>query len=1359
MANMNPSDGDDSVDMSIADTKVTIDVQSVDEGDIQISRGERSVTCHTTAESTRTDEQEEDCGPHASDSGDQLTTEGTQGRTVGVGSEELQEDDQHTSESSCVSHDPAILTTEDSEIADSETEGIEGYSAEGDVFEAAQSGNIVIIEKYLEIGVPTDLVDEEGCFILHHAASHGQVEVIKLLHSRGCSVDPVDRYGRTPLHLAAVSGECGSIGVLVELGSNVNHVDNEGNTPLKWSLMCERYAAKEELLKYGGVEDVDCRLGSESSDDLRRQEFVAALDEETLVDLLFQSASTGDVQTVSAILEDGCSVDAVDSAGCTALHRAASGGHVEVVGVLVERGASVDARSSDGCTPLHLAASNGNLKVVSELLRLGAQGSMTVVAAGIYGTPLHQAAMKGHEEIVSVLLDAGCPIDVANVNSDSALHYAAGSGAVEVMVVLVERGLDVNRKDDDGQTPLHWASTCGKLEAVRELLRLGAQASMTVVAGKYGTPLHLAAIKGHKEIVSVLLDAGCPIDVVDVEGGSALHYAAEGGTVGVIDVLVKRSLVDVNRKDNDGWTPLHAASAFGKLEVVRELLRLGANASMTVVAGEYGTPLHQAAMKGHEEIVSVLLDAGCPIDVANVNSDSALHYAAGSGAVEVMVVLVERGLDVNRKDDDGQTPLHWASTCGKLEAVRELLRLGAQASMTVVAGKYGTPLHLAAIKGHKEIVSVLLDAGCPIDVVDVEGGSALHYAAEGGTVGVIDVLVKRSLVDVNRKDNDGWTPLHAASAFGKLEVVRELLRLGANASMTVVAGEYGTPLHQAALKGHKEIVSVLLDAGCPIEVVNSDVVSALHYAAKSGAVEVIGVLIERGLDVNRVDKDGWTPLHVASARGKLEAVRELLRLGAKESMTVVAGTAGTPLHQAAVKGHEEIVSVLLNAGCRIDVRNSEGGSALHYAAVGGSVEVMEVLSEAIHSSKAQEMQHGSTTPKNPLDCYTPDGYTPAMLAAMVGSVEVLKLLVSKHCDISLRSGFNLSIVEHAIMTGQMSKLLDISKVFGVHAENTRILLSALQERKLLDPSKLLILGSVAGDPLVIDTLSSEESVLTEAAHQKWTTTRQLLFDDYEGIDKEAIYDQLGLPNECPLSPLHISLILLKYKTEYIHIVRKKFVMTVNDSKIFIEKLISHPLTNFTANELFPNGLSPLDVARQYNFHNIVCMIERAGGGPGMWADLPEEIKEKSISNLVSLKALLSHDTGGHEAASRIFSYLFGELPSMTSAEDDAREKILQSKPELRHIVKHVLSRLHHLDRWFDVGILLGVEEDELPTIQSDSKQDRVAYRTMLSTWLKHGRHVTWQNLFDALWDYEPGRIVEEMKKNIVEELTQSQVCM
>jgi ankyrin repeat protein len=88
--------------------------------------------------------------------------------------------------------------------------------------------------------------------------------------------------------------------------------------------------------------------------------------------------------------------------------------------------------------------------------------------------------------------------------------------------------------------------------------------------------------------------------VVNIEGHSALHFAAEVGAVEIIGVLVEKGL-NVNRQDNDGLTPLHIASS------------------------------------------------------------SALHYAAGHGAVEVMGVLIERGLDVNRENNGGLTPLHLAS--------------------------------------------------------------------------------------------------------------------------------------------------------------------------------------------------------------------------------------------------------------------------------------------------------------------------------------------------------------------------------------------------------------------------------------------------------------------------------------------------------------------------------------------------------------------------------------------------------------------------------------------------------------------------------------------------------------------------
>ena len=1365
---------------------------------------------------------------HSSGSGEQFTLEGVHGGTVHVDSEELQPDDYCTSESDCPPQDS------DNVGMGEVHQGLKGkdeYVVEGDIFEAAQSGDIAMVENYLDLGFPPDLTDEEGWSILHHAASHGQVEMIKLLHERGCCIDPVDRHGRTPLHHAATSGEAVSIGVLVDLGGNVNFVDSEGNTPLKWAVMCGKYSTLEELLKYGGVEDVECEQRKEPSDEQRRHEFIAALDDETVRDLLIQSASTGDVQTVSAILDHGCPVDAVDSDGYTALHRAAGGGHVKVIRELITRGASVGVEMNNGYTPLHIAARNGKLEAVHELLRLGGRASITKVA-GTGGTPLHQALLGGHKEIVLVLLDAGCPIDVVASNGRNVLHAAAQGGHVDLIGLLVERGLDVNGGDADGCTPLHSAAANGKLEAVYELLKLGGKPSISKVAGTYGTALHQAAFYGHREVVLFLLEAGCPINVVTSVGQNILHFAAQCGHVGLLGLLVEHDL-GVNGGDANGCTPLHSAAANGKLEAVHELLRLGGKPSISKVAGTYGTPLHQAVFYGHREVVLVLLEAGCPINVVTSVGQNILHFAAECGNVGLIGLLVERGLDVNG-DADGYTPLHSAAANGKLEAVHELLRLGGKPSILKVAGTHGTPLHQAVLGGHKEVVLVLLGAGCSINVVDSNNRNILHSAAQDGHVDLIGLLIECGL-DVNGGDADGYTPLHSAAANGKLEAVYELLKLGGKPSISKVAGTYGTPLHQAAFYGHREVVLILLEAGCPINVVTSVGQNILHFAAQCGHVGLLGLLVEHDLGVNGGDANGCTPLHSAAANGKLEAVHELLRLGGKPSMTKVAGTYGTPLHQAAFYGHREVVLVLLEAGCPINIVTSVGQNILHFAAecgnVGllgllvergldvngdadgytplhsaaangkleavrellrlgadptvvagvfgtplhsavfrGSVEVMSVLSEAIEQYHSQHpVDTGSEVEsshqlvcapdKNPLDCCNSIGQTPVMWAAGEGNVEMVKLLISKNCSISARSSYGLSMFELAIMCGQMNKLSEICKACGFDCgESTSEIIIFLKNRNLLDLSKILVMGAFTGDPLVLTTLSSEEGIFTEAAHQTWSMTSEVLESYFPTVD---IYHQVHLPEGCPLTSLHISLLTFKYTTVAINC-NNSYKKNAKDYRLFIERLISHPLTKYTVNASFPNGLSPLDIAHRFDFHDVADMIERAGGGPGLWANLPREMEQQAIGAFLPLKALMNCEAGGQEVASRIVAHLFGAYPSRYSesqSEESVRDKILKKRPELRLIVKHVLPKLHHLDDWFDVGIILEVSEDELLEIQSHSHQNRVAYRTMLSTWLKHGRHVTWNTLLDAVGHFETKKTVDDMTNKIVEELAPLQVSL
>ncbi|WP_253303135.1 ankyrin repeat domain-containing protein [Wolbachia endosymbiont of Phyllotreta cruciferae] len=119
--------------------------------------------------------------------------------------------------------------------------------------------------------------------------------------------------------------------------------------------------------------------------------------------------------------------------------------------------------------------------------------------------------------------------------------------------------------------------------------------------------------------------------------------------------------------------------------------------------------------------------------------------------------------------------------------------------------------------------------------------TALHYAVEAKTV---KLLVEKG-ANVNAADARGYTALHLAVTEKRLEIVRELIKSGAE----VNAEEYGNkciPLHLACMVGEKEIVEELVKAGGEIEQADKFGMTAMDYAKTSKEVtEVLKKEIDR----------------------------------------------------------------------------------------------------------------------------------------------------------------------------------------------------------------------------------------------------------------------------------------------------------------------------------------------------------------------------------------------------------------------------------------------------------------------------------------------------------------------------------
>ena len=160
----------------------------------------------------------------------------------------------------------------------------------------------------------------------------------------------------------------------------------------------------------------------------------------------------------------------------------------------------------------------------------------------------------------------------------------------------------------------------------------------------------------------------------------------------------------------------------------------------------------------------------------------------------------------------------------------------------------------------------------------------------------------------------------------------------------VVSASGSSPLIEASLHCHVEVVRLLLEAGADKDLTNNDGISALMRASLCGHVEVVRLLLEAGADKNSTCNDGLSALRLASVLGHVEVVRLLLDAGADKNS---AGTPGiTALVLAASAGHAEVLRLLLDAGAGKSSTCNDGRTALVLASGKGNVEALRLLLDA-----------------------------------------------------------------------------------------------------------------------------------------------------------------------------------------------------------------------------------------------------------------------------------------------------------------------------------------------------------------------------------------------------------------------------
>ena len=191
----------------------------------------------------------------------------------------------------------------------------------------------------------------------------------------------------------------------------------------------------------------------------------------------------------------------------------------------------------------------------------------------------------------------------------------------------------------------------------------------------------------------------------------------------------------------------------------------------------------------------------------------------------------------------------WRDVAGTGSLARLLLAAGAPVNGG--PGDPETPLITAASYGDAEVARVLVDAGADLetraaaDAGGVPGGTALLHAAVFGMTEVLDLLVAADAVV------DG---VEQAAAVGNLEGrLTDETPAGARLRALVMATD-----HQRL-----EIIDQLVDAGTPVDGVDSFGRHPLRTAAENGRHLSVQRLLEHGADPTLPDRGGQTPLNLA----------------------------------------------------------------------------------------------------------------------------------------------------------------------------------------------------------------------------------------------------------------------------------------------------------------------------------------------------------------------------------------------------------------------------------------------------------------------------------------------------------------
>ncbi|KAL0964778.1 hypothetical protein UPYG_G00328810 [Umbra pygmaea] len=205
-----------------------------------------------------------------------------------------------------------------------------------------------------------------------------------------------------------------------------------------------------------------------------------------------------------------------------------------------------------------------------EMLQSKAAYPATNVPNRIGYTPMMVAAMKGFSKLVKILVKHGADVNIMTSSGKTSLMLACFSGHLDIVKYLRENGANWSSQDKAGCTALHWAVDGGHLAVLKHMIQDGCEVDARDNVSFWTPLMRVSAIRGDAAVASLLVKAGAGVNLMDRDDKTPLMIASLNNHEDLVKLLLENG-ADCGIQTKFGKSAIDMAKAFKRKSIIHLL--------------------------------------------------------------------------------------------------------------------------------------------------------------------------------------------------------------------------------------------------------------------------------------------------------------------------------------------------------------------------------------------------------------------------------------------------------------------------------------------------------------------------------------------------------------------------------------------------------------------------------------------------------------------------------------------------------------------------------------------------------------------------------------------------------------------